>query len=77
MYHHARGTFQRLKTKMKMERTKMTKFYFAEDGNYGDAENLLVVDGTMFTEAEWEEIETAHDGDRIEIVLEMLGERNA
>ena len=55
----------------------MTKFYFAEDGNYGDAENLLVVDGTMFTEAEWEEIETAHDGDRIEIVLEMLGERNA
>ena len=55
----------------------MTKYYFADDGNYGDAENLLVVDGAMFSAAEWEEIETAHDSERLEIVLEMIGERHA
>lgn len=54
----------------------MSKYYFADDGNYGDADNLLVVDGAMFSSAEWAEIETAHDSERLEVVLEMLAERN-
>ena len=35
--------------------------YFAEDGNYGDAKNLRIIDTSEFTEEEWEIISNAND----------------
>jgi hypothetical protein len=55
----------------------MTKYYFADDGNYGDAEGLLVVDDNDFSTAEWEVIETAHDSERLWLVRGLLGMTNA
>jgi hypothetical protein len=31
----------------------MSKTYFAADGKYGDAENLIVIDTTDWTDDEW------------------------
>jgi hypothetical protein len=44
----------------------MNMYYFAEDGNYGDANNLLVVDGDIFTPEQWQEIEDSTDTTRLE-----------
>jgi len=35
--------------------------YFAEDGSYGDAKNLRIIDTSEFTEEEWEIISNAND----------------
>ena len=52
----------------------MTLHYFAEDGNYGSAEGLIVVDSSTFTEEEWEEIESLPDNDRILFVQEVIND---
>ena len=38
--------------------------YFAEDGNYGSADGLVIVDTSDWTEDEWEIIDGALDCDR-------------
>ena len=35
--------------------------YFAEDGSYGDAKNLRIIDTSNFTKEEWEQIDNASD----------------
>jgi len=45
----------------------MTLHYFAEDGSYGDASNLEVIDTSEWTEKEWEEVEEASDSTRVYI----------
>ena len=43
------------------------KHYFATDGNYGDADDILVTETDSWTEAHWELISEALDVDRIVI----------
>ena len=38
--------------------------YFAEDGNFGNASNLAIVDVSQWTEEDWERIEMASDYQR-------------
>jgi len=38
--------------------------YFAEDGNYGDAEGIVMVNTELFTSEDWAEIEEASDDTR-------------
>jgi hypothetical protein len=35
--------------------------YFAPDGSYGDARDLLIIDTTNLTPGDWDAIEDAHD----------------
>ena len=43
------------------------KHYFAEDGNYGDGESILIIDTDGWTDEMWEAIDSACDNDRIVI----------
>lgn len=38
--------------------------YFAEDGNFGDADGLVVIETTKWTDNDWEELESASDWER-------------
>lgn len=49
--------------------------YFAQDGNFGDATELIIVDTTNWTEADWEMIEDAYDGERATIAERISIER--
>jgi hypothetical protein len=40
------------------------KHYFATDGNYGDAEDLVVIDTDLFTEEDWTSISEELDNYR-------------
>jgi len=42
----------------------MSNHYFASDGNYGDAEGLVVIDTTSWTADEWDIIENTPDDRR-------------
>jgi len=44
-----------------------TSTYFAADGNYGEADELVVVDTTLWSDEDWNEIEEASDSDRPDI----------
>jgi len=44
-----------------------TNFYFASDGSYGDAGGLEIHDTFDWTDAMWEEIESATDNRRPEL----------
>ena len=46
--------------------------YFALDGSYGDAAELLIVDTSMWDEADWEQIHNATDNQRSEIVQSII-----
>jgi hypothetical protein len=47
--------------------------YFASDGNYGDAQDILIVHTGDFTESDWEQIETAPDQHRL-MIAETIAE---
>lgn len=42
----------------------MNFMYIASDGNYGEAQNLVIVDHTNFTETDYEVIDFAGDEER-------------
>ena len=44
-----------------------TLHYFAEDGNYGSASGLTVMETTHWNETDWEIIEAASDAARPEV----------
>lgn len=46
--------------------------YFATDGSYGDATDLIVIDTDLFTEEDWDEIQNASDADRADLAYEIL-----
>jgi len=48
----------------------MAMTYFAQDGNYGDASNLVIVDTTKWTEEEWASVEEASDSFRFVRAIE-------
>lgn len=54
-----------------VEVRKMSKHYFAADGNYGSAEGLVVVDTSDWTDDEWAAIDFARDNERAEIAKQM------
>lgn len=45
--------------------------YVAADGNYGSAENLVIIDTTNWTADDWELLDTAGDSERIETALQI------
>lgn len=50
-------------------------YYFATDGNYGDANGLVLVDTTNWTEDDWLLIEDAHDSERADMAERITLER--
>ena len=46
--------------------------YFATDGSYGDATDLIVIDTDLFTEEDWDEIQNASDAERAELAWQIL-----
>lgn len=54
----------------------MTIHYFAADGNYGDATNLVIVDTSDWTEDEWADISFAIDANRPLIALSLSTNSN-
>lgn len=53
----------------------MGEMYFAKDGSYGDATEMLIVPAFVFTDAEWEAIVEANDNDRLKLVKMILASR--
>ena len=51
----------------------MTIHYFAADGHYGNARQLVVVDTSDWTEDEWEDVDNAPEGERGSIALQLSG----
>ena len=51
--------------------TPMAMTYFASDGNCGDAEGLVILDTSDWTEDEWDLILSAPDSDRVRIAREI------
>ncbi len=49
----------------------MAMTYFASDGNCGDAEGLVILDTSDWTEDEWDLILSAPDSDRVRIAREI------
>lgn len=49
--------------------------YFATDGNYGDGEDILLIDTDLFTDEDWDEIESQPDNDRLETAQEIYNTR--
>ena len=45
--------------------------YFATDGNYGNAENLVIIDTADWTEDEWDIIEQSPENDRTKIAQQL------
>lgn len=52
----------------------MTTTYFAADGKYGDAENLIVIDTTDWTEDEWATIQYSPEKERAQIAQDLSRE---
>jgi hypothetical protein len=45
--------------------------YFASDGSYGDADQLVIVDTSKWDDSRWEAIQNATDNDRIKVAREQ------
>jgi hypothetical protein len=50
-------------------------YYFATDGNYGDATELIIVDTTNWSESDWQLIEDSHDSERSDVAQRISEER--
>lgn len=55
----------------------MTIHYFAKDGNFGDAKDLVIVDTSDWTEDEWADIEYAIEPNRPLIALSLSTAKKA
>jgi hypothetical protein len=51
------------------------KHYFATDGNYGDAEDILVIDSDLFTNEDWINISEELDYHRAELAQTIYKQR--
>lgn len=45
--------------------------YFASDGSYGDAEGIVLIDTSEWTEDEWAEIDGMTDSERYDFALAL------
>lgn len=48
--------------------------YFATDGSYGDAQGLVTLDTSAFTEDDWDDIDRASDDDRRDVAMRIYNE---
>lgn len=51
--------------------TDNSSTYFALDGNYGEAQGLVVIDTTKWSEDDWTQIEEAGDSERAQVALSL------
>jgi len=49
----------------------MSHTYFAVDGSYGNGVDILVVDTSTWTEADWDAVDEASDSERIEVARNL------
>ena len=49
----------------------MGKTYFALDGSYGDAEGMVVIDTSNWTDEQWYDIETSSDSERVDVAINL------
>lgn len=42
----------------------MQKHYFSPDGNFGDADGIVIVQTIAWTSQDWEELEDVHESER-------------
>jgi hypothetical protein len=49
----------------------MSRTYFAADGNYGNADGLLVLDTSKWTDEQWDYVMNASDDDRLSEATRM------
>ena len=50
----------------------MSSHYFASDGNYGSANNVVILETGHWDADDWTAIEESWDGDRISTALEIV-----
>jgi hypothetical protein len=50
--------------------------YFASDGNFGDATDLVLIDVSNFTSEDWEELDMVPDNERQERAIELAKSYN-
>lgn len=55
----------------------MSNTYFATDGSYGDANGLVIVDTSAWTQQQWLMVEETSDSFRAIRAMEENGVRNA
>lgn len=53
------------------------KVYVARDGNYGDAEGLVILDAAALTAEDWDELDECGDWRRAELAAELAAKRVA
>lgn len=49
----------------------MTTHFFSNDGSYGDAEDILIVNTDQWSEEDWRDIDDASDMTRLAIAREI------
>jgi hypothetical protein len=54
----------------------MTKFYFAEDGSYGDAANMVILEDPKFTPVMWQVLEEEHESTRADMAWHLDSHSN-
>ena len=47
----------------------MALTYFANDGSYGDARGLIILDARDWNDDQWDAVEMAHDRERVAIAI--------
>ena len=52
----------------------MALTYFAQDGSYGDAAGLVIIDTRAWPQDDWDRIDMAHDRDRVSIAISIAAE---
>jgi hypothetical protein len=50
----------------------MNLTYFAQDGSFGDAHNIEIIDTSDFNEDDWTNIWEAGDSNRTSVALEIV-----
>lgn len=55
----------------------MTTHYFAIDGNYGDATDLILVHTDDWTEEDWDRIFDTNDNDRLAVAKEICDSKQS
>ena len=52
----------------------MALTYFAQDGSYGDAAGLIIIDTRAWNQDEWDRVDNALDLMRVSVALEVAAE---
>lgn len=54
----------------------MSTFFFTTNGDYGTPADIIIVKTDKWTEAEWWTVRDAHDGERMNIVQQLVKKYN-